>query len=89
MVGLATWFFAGSGGTASPGPPSPSIGDTLNQPVPSAIAHLPLENQEGQRVTLDQFRGRAMFLVPFLTSCQEECPIATGALLIAQTLHLG
>ena len=84
VVGLATWFFAGAVGSASPGPPSPSIGDTLNQPVPPAIAQLPLENQEGHRVTLDRFRGRAVFLVPFLTSCQEECPITTGALLIAQ-----
>ncbi len=37
-----------------------------------------------ERVTLDQFRGRAVLLVPFLTSCQEECPITTGALLVAQ-----
>jgi cytochrome oxidase Cu insertion factor (SCO1/SenC/PrrC family) len=84
VIGLTTWFFAGSVGSASPGPPSPSIGDSLNQPVPPAIAHLPLQNQEGQRVTLDQFHGQAVFLVPFLTSCQEECPITTGALLIAQ-----
>jgi len=84
VSGLTAWFLAGTAGDASPGPPSPSIGDTLNQSVPLAIAQLPLENQKGQRVTLDQFRGRAVFLVPFLTSCQEECPITTGALLVAQ-----
>jgi cytochrome oxidase Cu insertion factor (SCO1/SenC/PrrC family) len=84
LAGLAAWLLAGTAGSASPDPPSPSIGDTLNQPVPQAIAQLPLENQEGQRVTLDQFRGRAVLLVPFLTSCQEECPITTGALLVAQ-----
>ena len=27
------------------------------------------------------FAGKAVFLVPFLTSCQEECPVTTGALL--------
>jgi protein SCO1/2 len=35
----------------------------------------------GRRVTLRQFVGKAVFLVPFLTSCQEECPVTTGALL--------
>ena len=32
-------------------------------------------------MTLRQFAGKAIFLVPFLTSCQEECPVTTGALL--------
>ena len=84
VISLATWLVVGEPVSASPTPPSPSIGDALNQPVPQAIARLPLENQDGQRVTLDQFRGRAVLLVPFLTSCQEECPITTGALLVAQ-----
>jgi protein SCO1/2 len=53
----------------------------MNKPVARAIASLPLENQEGQPVTLNQFRGRAVLLAPFLTSCQEECPITTAALL--------
>ena len=56
----------------------------MDQPVPSRIANLALENQQGQRVNLGQFRGRTVLLVPFLTSCQEECPITTGALLVAQ-----
>lgn len=38
----------------------------------------------GHQVTLEQFRGRTVLLVPFLTSCQEECPITTGALLVVQ-----
>jgi protein SCO1/2 len=84
VLGLAVWFVTGAAGSASPKPPSLSIGDTLNQPVPPAIARLPLENQKGQTVTLEQLRGRAVLLVPFLTSCQEECPITTGALLVAQ-----
>ena len=56
----------------------------MNKPVANAVASLPLENQAGQPVTLDQFRGRAVLLVPFLTSCQEECPITTAALLSVQ-----
>lgn len=40
-------------------------------------------------MTLGQSRGRAVFLVPFLTSCQEECPITTGALLeMAKSIRL-
>ena len=84
VVSTTTWLVAGAAGTPSPGPPSASIGDTLDQPVPQAIARLPLTDQKGRRVTLDQFKGRAVLLVPFLTSCQEECPITSGALLEVQ-----
>jgi protein SCO1 len=70
-----------AGGADVPGPPSQSIGNAMNKPVTPAVANLALENQEGQPVTLDQFKGRAVLLAPFLTSCQEECPITTAALL--------
>ena len=69
---------------ADVGSPSPSIGNAMNKPVANTVASLPLENQAGQPVTLDQFRGRAVLMVPFLTSCQEECPITTAALLSVQ-----
>jgi hypothetical protein len=85
IVSLAAWYGAGAiGRSGTPGPPSPSIGNALNKPVAEGIGTLSLENQEGRRVTLDQFKGRAVFLVPFLTSCQEECPITTAALLTMQ-----
>ncbi len=84
VVGLLSWSVIGPAGGAAPGPPSPSIGNTMNKPVASAVASLPLENQAGQPVSLDQFKGRAVLLVPFLTSCQEECPITTAALLNVQ-----
>ncbi len=64
-----------------PGAPSPSIGNTMNNAVSKAVASLPLEDQEGQPVTLSRFKGRVVLLAPFLTSCQEECPITTAALL--------
>jgi cytochrome oxidase Cu insertion factor (SCO1/SenC/PrrC family) len=84
LVGLVSWCAIGAAGGVAVGPPSPSIGNAMNKPVPSAVASLPLENQAGQPVTLSQFRGRAVLLVPFLTSCQEECPITTAALLSVQ-----
>jgi protein SCO1 len=84
FVCLVSWCAIGAASGADVGPPSPSIGNAMNKPVPSAVASLPLENQAGQPVTLNQFRGRAVLLVPFLTSCQEECPITTAALLSVQ-----
>jgi cytochrome oxidase Cu insertion factor (SCO1/SenC/PrrC family) len=81
LVLAASCLLGPAGGAAAPGPPSPSIGNAMNRSVARAIANLPLENQEGQPVTLDQLKGRAVLLAPFLTSCQEECPITTAALL--------
>jgi len=81
VAGLAAWSAAGAVGADVPGPPSSSIGNAMNKSVPKAIASLPLEDQQGQPVTLNQFKGRVVLLAPFLTSCQEECPITTAALL--------
>jgi len=81
LLVLATSCLVGGAGADASRPPSPSIGNAMNKPVTSTVAGLPLENQEGQPVTLDQFKGRAVLLAPFLTSCQEECPITTAALL--------
>lgn len=52
-----------------------------NRTVPSAVAHIPLVNQNGQATDLAALRGRIVILADFMTSCQEECPITTGALL--------
>ena len=84
-VGLLAWFVGGQIAHAgTPGPPPASIGNVLGDPVTSSVASLPLQNQDGQDVTLDQFKGRVVLLAPFLTSCQEECPITTAALLDVQ-----
>jgi cytochrome oxidase Cu insertion factor (SCO1/SenC/PrrC family) len=81
-LGLGAWYVAGTlSGASTPGPPPAAVGNVVNKPVPPAIASLTLENQEGQPVTLDQFEGHDVLLAPFLTSCQEECPITTAALL--------
>jgi len=92
MLGVpaSVWLALGSvsaGGT--PSAPPASIGVVEDRAVPSAVLRLPLLDQQGRPVTLDRFRGRAVFLVPFLTSCQEECPITTGALLaMARSIRL-
>ncbi len=53
----------------------------MDRAVPASLLDAPFTDQEGRPVTLHQFAGKAIFLVPFLTSCQEECPVTTGALL--------
>ncbi len=68
----------------TPGPPSAAVGNVLDDPVPASVATLPLMDQDGQPVNLEQFQGRVVLLAPFLTSCQEECPITTAALLNVQ-----
>jgi protein SCO1 len=83
-VGLVSWKLIDSSGAATPAAPSASIGVLLDRPVSTSITDLPLTNQAGQAVALRQFRGRIVVIVPFLTSCQEECPITTGALLAMQ-----
>ena len=68
-------------GASSTGPPPASIGDQVNRVVPPSLLDASFTDQSGRRVTLGGFAGRAVLLVPFLTSCQEECPVTTGALL--------
>ena len=84
-LGLITWYVAGAVGRSNtPGSPSPTVGNVVNDPVSPSIATLSLQNQDGQDVNLEQFKGRVVLLAPFLTSCQEECPITTAALLVIQ-----
>jgi cytochrome oxidase Cu insertion factor (SCO1/SenC/PrrC family) len=84
-LSLVTWFATEALTRASmPATPSAAIGNTLNEAVPKTIASLPLENQTGHAVTLSQFKGRELFLAPFLTSCEEECPITTASILQMQ-----
>jgi protein SCO1/2 len=73
-----------TGSAARIAAPSASVGVTLDRPIPAAIASLPLTDQAGRSTTLDAFHGRTVLLSPFLTSCQEECPVTTGALLAVQ-----
>lgn len=68
-------------GASSVGPPPASIGDQMDRAVPASLLDAPFIDQMGRPVTLRSFAGKAIFLVPFLTSCQEECPVTTGALL--------
>ena len=68
-------------GSSAPAAPPPSQGLILDRPTPQTV---PLVNQRGQAVSLAGLRGKVVVLAPFLTLCQDECPLVTGAFISLQ-----
>jgi cytochrome oxidase Cu insertion factor (SCO1/SenC/PrrC family) len=68
-------------GSSAPGPPPASQGIVFNEPTPQ---HAGLVNQHGQAVSLALLRGKVVVLAPFLSLCQDECPLVTGAFISLQ-----
>jgi protein SCO1/2 len=77
MVALPLGAVAAGG---APPPPPPSVAATSDRAVPPSIAQLPLTDQNGRTVTLSQWHGKVVVLVPFLTLCDDICPFTTGNL---------
>jgi protein SCO1 len=71
---LSTLLAACSSGP--PGPPPASEGLVINRPTPQ---HVQLQNQLGQHVSLASLRGKYVVMAPFLTLCQDECPLVLAA----------
>lgn len=55
----------------------PASGTVLDEPLPDAVATLPLVDQHGRHFTLASLRGRTVVLGDFLTLCQEVCPLTS------------
>jgi len=53
----------------------------LDRPTPQ---HVPLVDQHGRAVSLAALRGKVVVLAPFLSLCQDECPLVTGAFISLQ-----
>jgi protein SCO1 len=53
----------------------------LDRPTPQTVT---LVDQRGQTVSLAGLRGKIVVLAPFLTLCQDECPLVTGAFISLQ-----
>ena len=53
----------------------------LDRPTPQTV---PLVDQQGHAVSLAALRGKVVVLAPFLTLCQDECPLVTGAFISLQ-----
>lgn len=74
----------GAAASSAPSPPAPSLGTSFDRAVPAHIAGIPLVDQHGHTTDLAAFRGRVLVLAQFLTSCQEVCPLTTGAFITIQ-----
>ncbi len=49
-----------------------------------AIPSIPLISSSGVATSLAAFRGKYVVMAPFLTLCQDECPLVTGAFIALQ-----
>ena len=63
-------------GSSAPAAPPPGQGLVLDRPTPQ---HAALVNQQGHPVSLAALHGSLVVLAPFLSLCQDECPLITGA----------
>jgi cytochrome oxidase Cu insertion factor (SCO1/SenC/PrrC family) len=53
----------------------------LDRPTPQQV---PLVDERGRAVDLAALRGKVVVLAPFLSLCQDECPLITGAFISLQ-----
>jgi protein SCO1 len=60
--------------------PSQDQGLVVDRPVPDVA----LTNSNGQTVRFSDFRGKYVVLAPFLTLCQDECPLITAAYFVME-----
>jgi protein SCO1/2 len=68
-------------GSAAPAAPPAGQGLILDRPTPQ---HVPFVDQKGRPASLASLRGKVVVLAPFLSLCQDECPLVTGAFLALQ-----
>lgn len=74
---MALVLALGLAACGSPPPaPSASFGTVFSKPRP--VPTTTLVDQDGKTLSLRSFKGRYVVLAPFLTLCQEECPLTTG-----------
>jgi protein SCO1/2 len=67
-------------GSGAPSAPPASQGPVLNRPVPD----IPLITSNGTATSLAAYRGKNIVLANFLSLCQDECPLVTGAFISLQ-----
>jgi cytochrome oxidase Cu insertion factor (SCO1/SenC/PrrC family) len=65
----------------SPKKPNADIGTTLDQALPSWATSMVFTDDFGKHTTLADFSGKTVVLVPFMTLCQETCPLTTTNLM--------
>ena len=73
-------LLAACGSTGDPPPPPASQGIVQNRAIPD----VPLISASGTPLSLRDYRGKDIVMAPFLTLCQDECPLVTGAFIALQ-----
>jgi protein SCO1/2 len=73
-------LLAGCGGSGDPPPPPASQGIVMDRAVPD----VPLISSSGAPLSLAAFQGKYVVLANFLSLCQDECPLITGAFISLQ-----
>ena len=79
LVVLGT-LLAACGGSGDPPAPAASQGIVENRAIPN----IPLVSSSGAPTSLGDYRGKDIVMAPFLTLCQDECPLVTGAFIALQ-----
>jgi protein SCO1 len=79
VVGLVLVAAAiGQFAPTSPKKPALSVGTSMDQPLPSSVTSIKFTDDTGKQLTLAAFKGKAVVFTPFMTLCQETCPLATS-----------
>jgi len=76
----ASTLLAACGNSGDPAPPPASQGIVQDRPIPD----VPLISSTGAATSLAAYRGKFVVMAPFLTLCQDECPLVTGAFIALQ-----
>ena len=71
---------AACGSSGDPPPPPASQGNVVNRSIPD----VPLISSSGAPTSLAAYRGKYIVMAPFLSLCQDECPLVTGAFIALQ-----
>lgn len=78
---LAFGILLAACGSSAPATPPANEGLALDRATPQ---HLLLVDQHGRRVSLAALHGKVVVLAPFLSLCQDECPLITAAYISLQ-----
>jgi cytochrome oxidase Cu insertion factor (SCO1/SenC/PrrC family) len=82
IVGALLGTLLAACGSSSDPPPAPpaSQGLVVDRPIPD----IPLITSSGAPLSLGDFRGKYIVMANFLSLCQDECPLITGAFIAMQ-----
>jgi cytochrome oxidase Cu insertion factor (SCO1/SenC/PrrC family) len=80
ILGVLGSLLAACGSSGDPAVPPASQGIVENRAIPD----IPLISSSGASTSLRQYRGKDIVMAPFLSLCQDECPLVTGAFIALQ-----